>query len=234
MQRYFVNELNGIIVGDDAKHITKVMRMKINDLVIICSNNECFNARLISLSDKEVTYKLEDKLKSINYPKITLYQGMPKYSKVDIVSKYATIYGANEISFVQMNRSEAKIKQIADKLNRLEKISKEAAELAHRNNYAKISFTNRLKDIPFNEFDIVLFADEVLKEEIVNYPIDNLTDKSKIAIIIGPEGGITEEERNFLIANKACQTSLGPYILPTEIASIYLLSVISAKFMNFV
>ena len=234
MLRYFVNELNGIIVGDDAKHITKVMRMKINDLVIICSNNECFNARLISLSDKSVTYKLEDKLKIITYPKITLYQGMPKYSKVDIVSKYATIYGAKEISFVQMNRSEAKIKQIADKLNRLEKISKEAAELAHRNNYAKISFTNTLKDIPFNEFDIVLFADEVLKEEIVNYPIDNLTDKSKIAIIIGPEGGITEEERNFLIANKACQTSLGPYILPTEIASIYLLSVISAKFMNFV
>jgi 16S rRNA (uracil1498-N3)-methyltransferase len=51
----------------------------------------------------------------------------------------------------------------------------------------------------------------------------------KIALIIGPEGGISEAERNSLLSKKVIPVTLGHYILPTEIASLYILTYLSVK-----
>lgn len=234
MQRYFLNELNGLIEGDDVKHITKVMRMKVADEIIVCANEICYTAKLVELNNNFVKYELLELLANIKQPEITLIQGLPKYSKIDFVVKYATIFGATKIIFTKMHRSEAKINQIEAKVERYLKISKEAAELAHRNNYAKIEFLKDLNKLKFNEFDLVLYADELSKDMAINYPIRNINEHSKIALIIGPEGGITNEERIMLKNNSSIPISLGTHILPTEAASLYALSVISAKYLKFV
>lgn len=234
MQRYFLNELNGIIKGDDVKHITKVMRMKIDDKIIVCANLICHTAKLTELNSDFVKYKLLDQLANSLFPEITLFQGMPKYNKIDFVVKYATIFGVKKIVLTKMHRSEAKINQIESKVERYLKISKEAAELAHRNNYATVEFLNGINKFNFSEFDLVLYADELSKDMDVEYPIENINHETKIALIIGPEGGITNEERLILNKNLAVPISLGPYILPTEAASLYALSVLSAKYLKLV
>lgn len=206
--------------------------MKIDDEIIVCSNGECYISKLTALQGSTVNYEVIKKMANISFPEITLFQGMPKYAKVDTVIKYATIFGASKIVFTQMQRSEAKIKQIESKTLRLNRISKEAAELAHKFDYPLISFLKGVDQIDFSQFDLVIFADEISKDSKINYPFNNLSSKSKIAIIIGPEGGITDYERNLLISNNSYQVSLGPFILPTEIASLYLISVISSKYLK--
>lgn len=105
MQRYFLEQINGIITGDDAKHIVKVMRMKSNDEIITCSKGECYLSKLTILQESTVNYEVTKRLENIDFPEITLFQGMPKYAKVDTVIKYATIFGASKIIFTQMQRS---------------------------------------------------------------------------------------------------------------------------------
>ena len=45
-QRYFLEELNQIITGQDAHHIKKVMRMKTGDEIIVCAQKKCFLASI--------------------------------------------------------------------------------------------------------------------------------------------------------------------------------------------
>lgn len=233
MQRYFLEQLKGYIDGDDFKHITKVMRMNVGDKIIVCAKGMCYDAHISKIDQQKVYYQQDRQHEQIKFPHITLFQGMPKYAKVDEIIKYSTIFGASEIVFAQMHRSVAKVSQIESKVDRFHKIAKEASELAHRQSVPTISFSKNIDKIDFSNYDYVLLADEYIKDTSVNYDIEDLDAQSKIAIIIGPEGGISENERSLLLQKKIKQISLGTYILPTEIANLYVISIISAKFHHF-
>lgn len=230
-QRYFIDPIDfeiKTISGNDAHHISKVMRMHINDEIIVCSNHECYRCHITDIT-KDVLFEIDEKLVKKEAFHATLIQGLPKGSKIDTVVKYATIFGISNIIFVEMNRSISKEKNTDNKLKRLESIAKEAAELAHRFDVPKIEFIKRLKDINYQPFSYVLVADENEKTTHLNHVINHQNIKEHIAIIIGPEGGITDEERNFFKDQKAHFISLGDNILPTEIASLYALSYLSIK-----
>jgi 16S rRNA (uracil1498-N3)-methyltransferase len=227
-QRYFLNEKSNFITGQDAHHIKKVMRMTTGEEIIVCYESDCFLVS-INVEQEDVYFTIINKLSSKKGVDVTLIQGLPKGSKTETVVKYATMFGASHIVFLEMNRSIAKVDNENSKIKRLSTIAKEAAELSHRFNLPKISFEKKLENIDLNAFDLILLADEnhlttsledVIKEE-------HLT--KKIALIIGPEGGITDIERNYLAKHKAIFISLGHLILPTEVASLYALSYLSIK-----
>lgn len=227
-QRYFLEHINHTITGSDAHHIKKVMRMKTGDDIIVCSEGRCFNAVLKAL-DPEVIYDLKDELKRPNHLHITLIQGMPKHPKSEVVSKYATIYGVSHIIFTEMNRSIAKVESNPNKLNRLQTIAKEAAELAHRFDVPGIDMVAKFEKIDLKVFDVVILADENEKSTTLEKAVPMVSSNQKIAIIIGPEGGISEVERNRLLHQNVTSVTLGQNILPTEIASLYALSYLSLK-----
>ena len=106
-QRYFVDELDGIICGQDAHHIKKVLRMQIGDEIIVCAKGICFRCVLKNIQD-EITYEIENEIKAKTSLDITLYQGMPKGTKIETTLKYATMYGAKRIVLTDMIRSDRK------------------------------------------------------------------------------------------------------------------------------
>ena len=114
-QRYFLDELNQVITGQDAHHIKKVMRMKTGDEIIVCAQKKCFLAS-IEINDDHVTYQTKEELKQPSKMDVTLIQGLPKGSKNDFVVKYATIFNASKIILTPMSgeKSEA-IDQWLDK-----------------------------------------------------------------------------------------------------------------------
>jgi len=225
-QRYFVNQINGIISGSDVHHIKRVMRMKIGDEVIVCAEGRCILASIESL-EEVISYREIDQIESQKKRQITLIQGLPKHPKQEFVTKYATLFGASSIIFVPMQRSISKLENTEHKLTRLLSIAKEAAELGHQSFVPTIDMALQMDQINLSPFDLVLLADELEHQNTIPKVIQNLSQESHIAIIIGPEGGISDTERKALQKRKAIPVSLGQNILPTEAASLYALVLLS-------
>lgn len=227
MQRYILNNETKKFSENDIHHIKNVMRMKENDLVVICYRNSCFKAKLVFDNNNNIDYEIINELEKKDSLDITLIQGSLKGSKIETTIKYATIFGARTIIITEFERSIAKLKNSDHKLNRYNQIAKEAAELSKRNYVTNILLSNGLGKINYNEFDLIILADEEEKElSLSNLDLSNIKNQ-RIAIIIGPEGGITNNERKLLEKQNAKKITLGEYIYPAEIASLKLLANLS-------
>lgn len=238
MQRYFIKEKNVsnhfvYINGDDYYHITKVMRMEIGDKIIVCDNFQSWLCKIEQFTSDTVVASILERLdEKKELPiKITIAHGVVRREKMEEVIDKITQLGANQYIPVIMEYCNAKLNddKLERKLERMNKIAKEASEQSHRTHLLEVH-----KPISFNElinrknqFDLCLYAYEViskdksLKEILQNEKFDN------ILILIGPEGGISEKEAELLNKNSFIPVSLGPRILRTEVAPSYILSAIS-------
>ncbi len=239
MPKFFVKE-NQIsnnkieIVGDDVNHITNVLRMKQGEILKVCNQEtgENYIAEIINAQKNSVTCEIQEKLEETaeSNVDITLYQGLPKFEKMELIIQKNTEVGVNAIVPVIMERTVVKLdeKQVSKKLERWQKIAEIAAKQSMRDKIPEIKNIikiNKISDSLKNEkFDTILVAYEneektMLKKELKK--LQNLKDKKyKIAIIIGPEGGISEREIEQLNNLGAKCVSLGRRILRTETAGI--------------
>jgi len=227
-QRYFLEENKGLITGQDAHHIKQVMRMKTGDIIIVCVDATCFEA-FITISKDEVSYEIIKKLKNQDTLDITLFQGMPKGNKIEITCKYATMYGVTHLVLVDMKRSIQGGKPSEQKQKRYQMIMKEASELSHRSSIPTLEYIHGLDHVKWDQYDLILLADEDEKTTTLNDAIPDQLKSKKIALIIGPEGGIDLKERVYLKQHNAKLISLGSNILSSEIASLYALSILNSK-----
>lgn len=225
MQRYILDNETKTFYKNDLHHIKNVMRMKTGDKVITCLNKECAIVEL-NITDN-VTFNVVEQLPNSKINDITLIQGLIKGTKIETTIKYATIFGATAIELVPFERSIVKLKNNDNKLDRYFSIAKEAAELAHRESIPVLTFSESLKKVDWNKFDIVILADE--EEQVVHLKdiVNEELLKKRIAIIVGPEGGISHNERNYLKKLGCLTISLGKYIFPAEIAAISLLNTLN-------
>ncbi|SKC46460.1 Ribosomal RNA small subunit methyltransferase E [Acholeplasma oculi] len=222
MQRYFLE--NNEFSKDDLHHILNVMRFKSSDQVEICMQDGCYLSTL-KIEQKNVSFEIIEKLKEHKSRDIMIIQGLPKGDKMEIVTKYATLFGATSIYFMPMKRSIAKLSNEDHKLNRFIKISKEAAELSKRQRIPHIDFIKSVKEL--NTEGYVMF---LLDEEEKNYTLDQAIQaypNEKVLCIIGPEGGIDGTERKMFLDMGVIPLSLGNYIFPTELAHIPFLNAFS-------
>lgn len=239
MPKFFVKE-NQIsnnkieIVGDDVNHITNVLRMKQGEILKVCNQEtgENYIAEIINVQKNSVTCEIQEKLEETaeSNVDITLYQGLPKFEKMELIIQKNTEVGVNAIVPVIMERTVVKLdeKQVSKKLERWQKIAEIAAKQSMRDRIPKIKNIikiNKISDsLKEEKFDTILVAYEneektMLKEELKK--LENSKDKKyKIAIIIGPEGGISEREIEQLNNLGAKCVSLGRRILRTETAGI--------------
>ena len=230
------------IIGDDYNHIKNVLRCKIGENIDICDEIATrYKTKIEDFTEKAVVCKIQSIEESSTEPKIniTLYQGLPKADKLELIIQKATEIGVNHIYPVQMARSIVKLdeKNIERKQERWNKICVEASKQCGRqkipNVYKTINFKNIIENI--SKYDIVLLPYEneksvTLKKAITQIRAKNI-EINDIAIIIGPEGGFSEEEVNTLSSYKNVYTvTLGPRILRTETAGLVTLAMLMYEF----
>jgi 16S rRNA (uracil1498-N3)-methyltransferase len=221
MQRYFIHET---FSKDQIHHITNVMRFKSGDKVEVCQDGTCYQVEL-SVNQKDVTFNIIKEVETNKSLDITLIQGLPKGDKIEDVVKLATLFGVRNIIFVPMKRSIAKLSNISFKLERLNKIMMEAAELAKRSDLVDIKFLQNLNQFSTTP-DMELFVcDE--DEKVLSLP-EFIKSKKNLnyTFVVGPEGGIDETERVFFKSHNAKFVTLGKNILPTELAHLVVLNAI--------
>ncbi|ASN07350.1 16S rRNA (uracil(1498)-N(3))-methyltransferase [Virgibacillus necropolis] len=246
MQRYFVPEGNWqdeklIISGDDAHHVIRVMRGNIGDKVI-CNHPSGYAVfgEIESIDQHNVTVLITERLReTVELPvHVTIAHGLPKGDKLEYVLQKGTELGASEFIPFSADRSVVKWdeKKAAKKLSRFAKIVKEASEQSHRNripNVTPIMSINGLID-ETNEFDVKIFAyeNEAKTDRFVSFAsvLSRLKTDQQIVVCIGPEGGFSDNEVTLLKKNDFQSVRLGPRILRTETAPLYVLASISYQF----
>ena len=237
MRRFFTDPSNVgdkyIIIDDkeDIKHIVKVLRLGLGDVINI-SDGEIweYEAEINGISDDEVSFLIMDKQHFATEPsvEITLYQGVPKAGKMELIIQKSVELGITAVVPLMMDRTvvndNGKFKK---KIERWQKISAEAVKQCKRGIipkvYEQMDFNDMCKQI--NKYDLVIFPYENAK----GYTIKDLLKSSKpkkIAVIIGPEGGFSDREAKKLTDMGIQGVSLGKSILRTETAGIVAVSMI--------
>lgn len=239
MPKFFVkneqikdNEIT--ILGEDVKHIANVLRLKKEDEIQICNLDAKINyiASINKIDKKYVKCKIKkvENTDSETQVNITLYQGLPKADKMEYIIQKNVELGVKKIIPVEMERSIVKFDQktVAKKIERWQKISEVASKQSGRDIIPKIEIPTNIKKIceNINEYDIVLVAYENEEDNTLKTELQKIkrTDNLKIAIIIGPEGGIDKKEILQLKKVGAKTITLGQRILRTETASIVVIS----------
>ncbi len=237
MQKYFISEKElslKKIIGDDVFHIRNVMRYKVGDEFYVSDQIKSYLVKITEILDKEVAFEIvEEIIGNHELPVfVSIFQGYPKGDKIEEIIKHGTELGAYEFVPTLMKRSVFKLeeKKRQSKLVRFNKIAKEAAEQSNRDRIPEVVDIKKLSEIDFSSFDvkIVCYEEASKQGELVEFKkaVKALNKQDKVAILIGPEGGIEEEEIKYLKNHNFIVASIGKRILRTETVVFYCLSAI--------
>lgn len=239
MYKFFVNE-NQIennqinIIGADVNHIKNVLRLENGEIIYVCikEKSKSFKCKILDLNKDEVKCEILEEIFETTEANthIHIFQGLPKADKFEFIIEKCTEIGVKEITPVAMKRSIVKLeeKDKIKKLDRWQKIAEVAAKQSKRDSILKvnnvINFQNVFEKV--KGYDILLVAYEEEKDNTLKHVLTKLNNKQnlKVAVIIGPEGGIDINELNLCKENKFISITLGKRILRTETAPLVISS----------
>lgn len=242
MRKFFVKQENVKedkieIIGSDVNHIKNVLRLKIGDQIQICIQEpqENYVCEISAIEKEVVQTKILEKIDGMAEGNIELhiFQGLPKADKMELILQKGTELGVSKFIPVAFHRSIVKLagKDETKKIERWQKIAEVAAKQAKRDLVPKVESVTEVKEICnlANEYDLLLLAYEeetenLIKNELLN--IKHTKETLKIAVIVGPEGGIEKEEVEILQKAGAKVVSLGKRILRTETVALQVSSII--------
>lgn len=243
MQRYFLNENAEqhqrffITDSNDIHHIKSVMRQIVGDeLIINFIDTQTYRCKIIAIEPQQITVETVEQLDiQTELPfNITICSGLIKGDKYEWLLQKATELGATSFVTTQMDRSVVKLNEqkAAKKVDRWQKIVKEAAEQSYRQVIPQVKFVSNLHEIydMISQYDCVLMAYEAAAKEneraLFKQQLRQLNRGSHVLLLFGPEGGFSDDEIA-LFENVAKSVGLGPRILRAETAPLYALSAIS-------
>lgn len=242
MQRYFapLSEVDNcfFITGDDYYHIVKVMRMKENDRIICVSEqSQAAICSITNITDEQITADVVQWMEdSVELPvNIAIVSGLPKGDKLEWIIQKGTELGASKFIPFTAARSIVKWdeKKADKKVTRWNKIAKEAAEQSHRDVVPDVSnpldLQALIKQSEAYTVKLIAYEEDAKNGEgkALVSSLENLEKGQSIMAVFGPEGGLTEKEVELLKENGFISCALGPRILRTETAPLYLLSAVS-------
>ncbi|MCM2531591.1 16S rRNA (uracil(1498)-N(3))-methyltransferase [Neobacillus pocheonensis] len=245
MQRYFVNQRandNRFVIGtEDHHHIVNVMRMQIGDQ-IVCVDSEGKSAvcKIAEITDEQVVavvVQWNEDLSELPIS-ITIASGLPKGDKLEWIIQKGTEMGAHEFLPFSAARSVVKWdeKKAAKKIERWQKIAKEAAEQSHRSFLPEvvspITFKSLLKKSKDYHYKLVAYEEESKNGETTNFPftLQQIKKGESLLLVFGPEGGLTEDEVKLLRENDFSLCGLGRVYFKNGNGPLYTLAAISYHF----
>ncbi|MFC6260253.1 RsmE family RNA methyltransferase [Levilactobacillus fujinensis] len=239
MQRYFLETAHQTgdrvaLPASIAHHWVTVLRAETGAVAeFVDSTAHLFRGQLEAIEPAVVS------LTAVNTPTVelpvvvTIACGLPKQEKAEWITQKATELGVDHIIFYAADWSVAKWQpnKVVKKLARLTKIAYGAAEQAHRLRRPEVSYAKSFAEVVQQSADVkVLAYEESAKQgeqSALNQQLQAIQSGQSLLAIFGPEGGISPAEVQAAQAAQAVLVGLGPRILRTETAPLFLLSAVS-------
>lgn len=229
-KRFFINEqdINDnliTITGEEHNHLANVLRLKIGQKIeCFYDNSDLYECELTEITKQHTIATIINSYPNPSNPKVklTLFQGLPKLDKLELIVQKCSELGVSEI--IPFTSQHTIAKPNDNKQERLNKISLSASKQCGTTSILKVQKTITFKSMldKLKDYDTVIFANE--KE--TSTPLNKVLDKAtNVAIVVGSEGGFSSQEIDSL-SSIASSITLGKRILRTETASIVLSSLV--------
>ena len=236
MHRFYADcEEDGLVRlnAEDTAHAARVLRLRSGDAAEIILRGARHAARAVEITPERALFRLEEALPTTEPRlRVTLFQGLPKGDKLELIVQKAVELGAAAVVPVEMSRCVARMdpKQASRRQERWQRIAREAGKQAGRclipEVGAPIPFRHLLEELP--AFDAAAVPYEEETAGTLTGFCRSLGGAVRLAVVIGPEGGIAPEEIEALRAAGCCPVTLGPRILRTETAGLAALAALMA------
>ena len=233
MHRFFADK-SGIRNGtarlsmEDSGHALRVLRLDVGDEVELVCESVRYQAGIAGIEDGMVTVAIRGELRPTEArTQVTLYQGLPKADKMELIAQKTTELGVYAIRPVAMERCVVKLegKDAARKIERWQKIAREAVKQCARTSVPEVLDVKKLAQLKdeFAALDVLIVPWEEARDGSIRAALAPYADREnlRVGILIGPEGGISQKEAEWLAENaNAKLVTLGPRILRTETAAL--------------
>lgn len=215
--------------GDDAKHLTRVLRVECGQVYHLSDNHSLYLAEVTAAHKGLVEFHILEKHAAAP-PRVavTLYAALIKFDAFEWMLEKATELGVGGIVPVLAARSEHGLERAAQKrIERWRKILLESSQQCRRPLLPEISEPMPFREALASGAELRLFCDEDGGTPILD-AVRALP--ASVALLIGPEGGWTPEER--AAAASWTRVTLGEHVLRAETAALAALAVLSARVSN--
>jgi len=236
-RRFFVDEVRSgraEISGDDARHLTRVLRVEAGQRYEISDNRNVYLAEIDTARKEHVTFRTLEKLAApAPTVRMVLCAALIKFDHFEWMIEKATELGVSEIVPVETIRSERGLERAAHKrVERWRRIALEASQQSRRAFLPDVSEPEPLLDALSREASYKLALDENSAARPLNAALPSARDRQDtVAMLIGPEGGWTEDERAQFAAAGWSPVSLGPLILRAETAALAALAIVNSAWL---
>ncbi|WP_367341739.1 16S rRNA (uracil(1498)-N(3))-methyltransferase [Limosilactobacillus sp.] len=239
MQHYFMTDCepghrNLDLPTDISHHLLTVLRAKRGDqFELVLADHQTYLAELVSNGQARIIKRLARQSELPVH--VVLACGVPKTKdKPELIVQKGTEMGASQIIFFDAQRSISywKGNKRERKLQRLQKIAQGAAEQSHRNYVPTVAYAKNWQEaVALAQADECLVAWEESAKEgeeaKLAQNLKNLRPGQRLLAIFGPEGGLTSGEVDAMQKDGITAVGLGPRILRTETAPLYLMAAVS-------
>ena len=212
------------ISESERHHLLNVLRLRADDQVEVFDGEG--NRYVASLCDTR-TSPLQAKILQHQFhphtpPYITLFQGLPKFDKMDLIVQKTTEVGVNEIAPIICQRSIPKSVVQQKRTTRWQRIANEAAKQCKRPHFVHVLAPQGLEGClgRVNHFDLLILLWEGEKRQGLKEILRNHGEAKSVGLFVGPEGGFTDEEVELAVQNGCVSATFGENILRTETAAI--------------
>jgi 16S rRNA (uracil1498-N3)-methyltransferase len=221
------------ITGELFHHMARVLRLKKDTRIILADGSgREYVGTIRQVAGESIVVTLEEsRVAPVTEagPRITLFQGLPRGDKLELILQKCTELGAARIVPFTAARSITRLPdgRLQEKVERWQRIAREAARQSGRMSTPEVSFAGDLAEVlrqADHAVKLLLWEEE--EAGTLKKLLAELHPPGNIAVIVGPEGGLTREEVGSAMKCGFVPVSLGKRIVRTETAGPAILAIL--------